>query len=257
MLNFRNTNIAFGVLLLLLIIVDITGRMPFYIYILAAILYSLILFWGSYFVGSNFYFNVVCSAKTTEKEIAISFDDGPAREFTPHILEILKEENVPAAFFCIGKRIAQNESLLKMIHEAGHIIGNHSYSHATWFDLFSAEKMYQDLKAMDAAMLKAIGVKPKLFRPPYGVTNPNLKKAVMKGNYIPVGWSIRSLDTVITDERRLLLKVTKALKPGAVILFHDTCRAIPSILPAFIELAREEGYKFVRLDKLLKLEPYV
>jgi peptidoglycan/xylan/chitin deacetylase (PgdA/CDA1 family) len=208
-------------------------------------------------VDSNFYFNVVCSGKTTEKQIAISFDDGPAREYTPHILQILKEENVPAAFFCIGKRVAQNEFLLKQVHAAGHIIGNHSYSHATWFDLFSADRMYQDLKATDAIIHKVIGHRPKLFRPPYGVTNPNLKKAVIKGNYIPIGWSIRSLDTVITDHQRLLLKVTKALKPGAVILFHDTGKAIQSVLPAFIELAREEGFEFVRLDKLLKLEPYV
>jgi len=95
-----------------------------------------------------------------------------------------------------------------------------------------------------------------LFRPPYGVTNPNLRKAVIEGKYISVGWNIRSLDTVITDHQRLLLKVTKALKPGAVVLFHDTGKAIQSVLPAFIELARQEGFEFVRLDKLLKLEPY-
>jgi len=106
-------------------------------------------------------------------------------------------------------------------------------------------------------MQKVIGLKPKLFRPPYGVTNPNLKKAVNKGNYIPVGWTIRSLDTVITDEQKLLTKVTKALKPGAVVLFHDTGKAIPAILPAFIKEAREQGFEIVRLDKLLNLEPYV
>jgi peptidoglycan/xylan/chitin deacetylase (PgdA/CDA1 family) len=244
------------VVLAVLIIVDLKVDLPFYVYIIAAILYSLILFWGSYRVSSNFYFHVVCTGKTTEKQIAISFDDGPAREYTPHILQVLKEENVPAAFFCIGKRVAQNEYLLRQVHEAGHLVGNHSYSHATWFDLFSAERMYQDLRATDAVIQKAIGVKPKLFRPPYGVTNPNLGKAVRRGNYIPVGWSIRSLDTVITDHDRLLLKVTKALKPGAVVLFHDTGKAIQSVLPAFIELARQEGYEFVRLDKLLKLEPY-
>ena len=240
----------------MLIIVDIGSDMPFYVYFIAAIIYSLILFWGSYDVSSNFYFDVICEGKTKEKQIAISFDDGPAREYTPHILQILKEENVPAAFFCIGKRIAQNESLLKQVHEAGHIVGNHSYSHATWFDLFSADRMYQDLKATDAIIQKVIGVKPKLFRPPYGVTNPNLRKAVIEGKYISVGWNIRSLDTVITDHQRLLLKVTKALKPGAVVLFHDTGKAIQSVLPAFIELARQEGFEFVRLDKLLKLEPY-
>src|SRR5689334_9071981 len=122
MLNFRNTSIFFIVLLVVLIIVDVTRDIPFYIYIVAAFVYSLILFWGSYYVGSDFYFRVICSGQTTVKQIAISFDDGPAREYTPHILQVLKEENVPAAFFCIGKRIAQNESLLKQVHEAGHIV---------------------------------------------------------------------------------------------------------------------------------------
>jgi peptidoglycan/xylan/chitin deacetylase (PgdA/CDA1 family) len=116
--------------------------------------------------------------------------------------------------------------------------------------------MYEDLQRMDALVQKVIGLKPKLFRPPYGVTNPNLKRAFAKGNYIPVGWNIRSLDTMIGDEQKLLAKVTKALKPGAVVLFHDTGKAIPAVLPAFIKHARAKGYEIVRLDKLLKLEPY-
>jgi peptidoglycan/xylan/chitin deacetylase (PgdA/CDA1 family) len=251
MLNFRNTNIIFILLLSALVSFDLYYALPFYIYIVVTIIYSLILFWGSYYVGSNFYFNIVCSATTGEKQIAISFDDGP------QILELLNEHHVQASFFCIGKRITENESLFRRVHEAGHLIGNHSYSHHRWFDLFSAEKMYDDLQMMDAAVQKVIGLKPKLFRPPYGVTNPNLKKAVTRGNYTPVGWSIRSMDTMIYDEQKLLAKVTKALKPGAVVLFHDTGKAIPAVLPAFIKHARAKGYEIVRLDKLLKLEPYV
>lgn len=254
--NYRNTNIAFIILLIILAGLDIYAGIPFYIYIIAAFIYSLLLFWGSYYVGSGFYFKIICFAKTEKKQIAISFDDGPVNEFTPQILKLLSEFNIHAAFFCIGHRIGENEGLFKQIHEAGHIIGNHSYSHDKWFDLFSADKMYGDLQKMDEAMEKAIGVKPKLFRPPYGVTNPNLKKAVHRGNYISVGWSIRSFDTIISDEHKLLAKVTKALKPGAVVLFHDTGKAIPAILPAFIQQARDKGYEIVRLDKLLKLEPY-
>lgn len=256
MLNFRNTNIAFIVLLAAMIGYDINYSFPFYWYIIAVIVYSLILFWGSYNVGSDFYFDIICSANTDRKQIALSFDDGPVNEFTPQVLQILKEHNAPAAFFCIGKRVRENEQLFKQVYDEGHLIGNHSYSHAKWFDLFSAAKMTDDLKAMDDAMYKVIGRKPRLFRPPYGVTNPNLKKAVMNGKYIPVGWNIRSLDTVITDEEKLLAKVTKALKPGAVVLFHDTAKAIPAVLPAFISYARNNGYEIVRLDKLLNIEAY-
>ena len=256
MLNFRNTNIIFIGLLIGMIGYDILHELPFYWYIIAGIIYSLLLFRGSYYVGSNFYFHIICAADTDKKQLAITFDDGPVKEFTPKVLEILKEYDAPAAFFCIGKRVHENPALLKQVYADGHLIGNHSYSHDTWFDLFSASKMTGDLKAMDEAMQTVIGKKPRLFRPPYGVTNPNLKKAVMNGKYIPVGWNIRSLDTVITDEHQLLAKVTKALKPGAVVLFHDTASAIPAVLPAFIRYARNNGYEIVRLDKLLNLEAY-
>ena len=149
----------------------------------------------------QFFYKVICSANTDQKEIAISFDDGPASNYTPEILQLLKQDNVKAAFFCIGNRIAGNESIIAKIKEEGHIIGNHSYSHHFWFDLFSSKKMLDDLKKMDQEIERVIGLQPKLFRPPYGVTNPNLKKAIIKGDYTPVGWSVRSMDTVIKNEK--------------------------------------------------------
>ena len=134
MLNFRNTNIFFILLLTVLVGVHIKSGLPLYVYLLLFITYSLIVFWGCYNVGSNFFIKIICKAQTNKKEIAISFDDGPAVNFTPAILQVLKNENVKATFFCIGNRIAGNEDILKQIKEAGHIIGNHSYSHHFWFD---------------------------------------------------------------------------------------------------------------------------
>jgi peptidoglycan/xylan/chitin deacetylase (PgdA/CDA1 family) len=256
MLNFRNTNIFFSLLLALAVGYHLRYGMPWYVYLLLFIVYSGLLFYGSYFVFSNFYVNVTCSADTPAREIAISFDDGPALSYTPQVLALLREHQVKAAFFCIGNRIAGNEELLMQLHEEGHVIGNHSYSHHFWFDLFSAKKMSADLKLMDHAMEHITGLKPRLFRPPYGVTNPNLRRAIEKGNYVPVGWNVRSLDTVIKDERTLLEKVLRAIKPGAIVLFHDTSRTTLAILPAFIKQVTAEGYKIVRLDKLLKLEAY-
>jgi peptidoglycan/xylan/chitin deacetylase (PgdA/CDA1 family) len=257
MLNFRNTNIFFIGLLICLTGYDLLYRVPFFIYIIAILLYVSILAYGSYSIAAGFYFKSICSAKTNEKQIAISFDDGPANEYTPGILKILKEQDVKAAFFCIGNRIAGKEALLKQIHEDGHVIGNHSYSHHGWFDLFSAGKMSSDLKMMDLVMEDSLGLRPRLFRPPYGVTNPNLKRAVIRGRYISVGWSIRSMDTVIKDEQQLLRKVMRFVKPGAIVLFHDTSRTTLGILPVFIRELTASGYEIVRLDKMLKLDPYV
>ncbi|MEP7237273.1 MAG: polysaccharide deacetylase family protein, partial [Ferruginibacter sp.] len=200
MLNFRNTNIFFISLLAILIGVHVKYGLPVFVYPLLFIVYSLIVFWGCYYVGSNFFIKIVCKAYTDKKEIAISFDDGPATNYTKEILEVLHTENIKATFFCIGNRIAGNETILQQIHNQGHIIGNHSFSHHFWFDMYAAKKMQQDLEQMDTEMEKATGLKPKLFRPPYGVTNPNLAKAIIKGGYTPVGWSVRSMDTVIKDE---------------------------------------------------------
>ena len=256
MLNFRNTNIFFSFLLIVLIGIHIKYGLPFYVYPLLFVVYSLIVFYGCYYVGSNFFIKVICSATTDQKEIAISFDDGPATNYTPEILKLLKQENIKAAFFCIGHRIPGNENILKQIKEEGHIIGNHSYTHHFWFDMFSSKKMLNDIRKMDEETEKVTGIRPKLFRPPYGVTNPNLKKAIIKGGYTPVGWSVRSMDTVIKDEERLLRKIKGAIKPGAVFLFHDTSKTTLNVLPEFIKEVKNSGYHIVSLDKLLHLAPY-
>lgn len=256
MLTFRNTTIFFIVLLVALIGYHWQHDLPFFIYPVVLLIWSLLLFWGSYYVGSQFYIKTICAAVTRQKVIAISFDDGPAPDYTPQVLQVLQEHQVPAAFFCIGKRVLEHPGLFKQVHEQGHIIGNHSYSHATWFDLYSSTKMYADLQQMDAAMQEVLGLKPLLFRPPYGVTNPNLAKAIRKGGYIPVGWNVRSLDTVIKDNDKLIQRVVKGVRPGAVILFHDTSKATLDMLPAFIAHVRSAGYDIVRLDKMLNLSAY-
>jgi peptidoglycan/xylan/chitin deacetylase (PgdA/CDA1 family) len=256
MLNFRNTNIFFIILLSILIGVQIKYGLAVYAYCLLLVTYSLIVFWGCYYVGSNFFIKIICRAETDKKQIAISFDDGPAKNYTPGILQILNSEKVKATFFCIGSRIAGNENILRQIRDEGHIIGNHSYSHHFWFDMYSAKKMQDDLKQMDDAMESATGLKPKLFRPPYGVTNPNVKKAIINGGYTPVGWSVRSMDTVIKDENKLLSKINAGIKPGAVFLFHDTSKTTLAILPGFIQEVKKRGYEIIPLDKLLALTAY-
>ena len=256
MLNFRNTNIFFIALMAILIGVHVQYGLPVYVYPILFVVYSLIVFWGCYYVGSNFFIKIVCKADTDKKEIAISFDDGPAENYTQQILNILNTENVKATFFCIGNRIAGNEFILKRVQAEGHIFGNHSYSHHFWFDMYSAKKMQEDLQQMDAEMERVTGLKPKFFRPPYGVTNPNLAKTIKKGGYTPVGWSVRSMDTVNKDEKKLLARINDGIKPGAVFLFHDTSKTTVAVLPKFIQEVKKRGYNIIPLDKLLALQPY-
>ncbi len=256
MLNFRNTNIVFSLLLMTAVWLCINYNLTYWSIAILLFVYSFIVFYGCYFINSNFFIKTVCKAKTNKKEIAISFDDGPAENYTTEVLQVLQQHNIKAAFFCIGNRIAANKDLLKQVHEEGHIIGNHSYTHDKWFDFFSSSRMSEELALTDAAIKNITGCKPRFFRPPYGVINPNVKKAIINGNYVPLGWSMRSYDTMIKDEEKLLQRVTRSIKPGDIFLFHDTCKTTLNILPIFIQHLQQKGFSVVRLDKLLDIKAY-
>ena len=256
MLTFRNTNIVFGTFIGCLLVLQVWTKIPSYIYVGIAVLYGSILFYGSYNVKSNFFLKVICSADIKNKFIAISFDDGPAEPHTAQVLKVLRDEKVPAAFFCIGKQVVDNEELIQQVYHEGHLIGNHSYSHSLFFDMLPSGSMLKDVQMANTVINKSVGVRPKLFRPPYGVTTPAMKRVMTKGGYTAIGWNIRSLDTTAHNEVKLLHKLTRLLRPGAIILLHDTQEITVSILPQFIQAARNEGYEFVRLDKLLNIKSY-
>ena len=256
MLTFRNTNIAFLILLGVTTWANKTYGVSWLAYGAIVLAYSLIVAYGCYFVSSGFFMPMYCSAKTTDKVIAITFDDGPVSEGTPQVLQILKDASVEAAFFCIGERIAGNEAIIRQMDASGHIIGNHSYTHAALFDLFLSKKMLAEMQQVDNDLYAVIGKKTRLFRPPYGVMNPNLKNAIIKGGYLPIGWSVRSYDTMATDADALLQKVTLQIKPGAIFLFHDRCPVTVAMLPNFLGEVKAKGYRVERLDKMLGLPAY-
>jgi peptidoglycan/xylan/chitin deacetylase (PgdA/CDA1 family) len=253
MLNFRNTNIFFLIVLAIFIPFQIKAGLSILWYLLILFLYLSLLFYGSYYVCSGFFMRVLCKGNTLEKQIAITFDDGPMENYTPQILDILKSFGVQAAFFCIGERAKENIQLLKRIHQEGHDIGSHSFSHSFWYDLLPANKMLSDLQKTHQLVLSELGITLKWFRPPYGVTNPNLRKAVSTMGYSTIGWSVRSLDTVQKDSGKLFGKMKIKLKPGAVYLFHDTSQSTAEMLPMFLEFVKEQEYEVVSLHKLLHL----
>lgn len=256
LLNYHSTSLLFIGLLLIYISLDIFFDLPAVIYLILYLLYSAIFFYGVFTISANFFIPVKCSAvNNQQKVIALSFDDGPST-YTLEILNVLQNYQIQAAFFCIGQRILDNKSICQEINRLGHIIGNHSYSHHLLFDLFLTKNMLKDLEKMDNILFDTIQRKPLLFRPPFGVVNPCLKNAIIKGGYVPIGWSVRSLDTVAKDKLKLLHKVKSALSPGAIYLFHDTQAITLAILPEFIEYALTNGYQIVRLDKMLGLPAY-
>ena len=251
MLNFKNTLIAF----LLITLVLLFTKASIYWVVLVFFIFDAILFWGSYFIHSNFYLKAYCKGSNAKKQIAISFDDG-VHQNTTKILSILKENNTLATFFVIGKNIENQEMILQQMDREGHIIGNHSYSHSYFFDFYFSSKIKRELQQTQALIEHAIHKKSIWFRPPYGVTTPHIAKAVRQLNYATIGWNIRSLDTVTYDDTTLLTRLKKQLKPGAIVLFHDSCSITVNTLTAFIHYVKNEGYEIVGMDQLLNLQPY-
>lgn len=215
---------------------------------------------GSIYIQWNFYFRSVnkipllnvkfdrekFSVINRGKEVALTFDDGPA-EHTEAILDILEKEKVQATFFVIGKNIAGRETLLKRMQAEGHTIGNHSYNHGFNFDWQSAAKMLEEIEQTNQAIEAITGTPVTLFRPPYGVTNPNLRKALRNSNLKSIGWNLRSMDTVAKDEKQLLNKILTRVKAGDIILLHDRCSITAAILPELIITLKKRSFTFATL----------
>jgi peptidoglycan/xylan/chitin deacetylase (PgdA/CDA1 family) len=250
MLNFRNTSRIYLVLLTFTAALSIYWPGGFII--LAAITagYLALLVFGSVFVCSGFYLKVFCKGDGKEKRIALSFDDGPDPDFTPELLDLLKENGIKAAFFCIGNKVRDNKDILIRMTEEGHLVGNHSFSHSKFFDLKTGEQMATNLNLADKEIIAATGVRPEWLRPPFGVTNPALARAVNARGYKVMGWSIRSLDTSVSDPEKIMSRIRKRWHPGAVILLHDTNDKAIRVVRMIIAEAEKKGYTFGRADRI-------
>ncbi len=215
-----------------------------------------LLIYGSASIQSNFFAPAHCYTDIAEKQIALSFDDGPHQEFTPQVLSTLAQYNAFATFFVIGKNIQGNENILQQIDADGHSIGNHSYTHSYFVDFKNVQGFKDELNQTAESVFNIIGKRMKLFRPPYGVITPNLAKASNGLNYNIIGWSIRSFDTTAKPAHLITRHVQEQIKPGAIVLFHDTSDKTIQVLKQTLNFAKENGYKIVSLEHLLKINAY-
>lgn len=256
MLNFRNTLITFALVLSLLAVYDLFSALSNWFYPALLSILIIMLAWGSISIRSNFYVRSVCKGSPAAREIGLTFDDGPDGLVTPLILDILYENRIQAAFFIVGSKAEKHPEILRRIDREGHILGGHSFSHHYFFDLFSARRMKQEMKRTEEVVFQATSRTIRLFRPPYGVTNPAVARAISDLQYCSVGWSLRSRDTVIKDDGKLLKRLKKRLKPGDVVLMHDNRTWNVNRVKAFIKYLKEQQFTVKRIDKLLNLEPY-
>ena len=183
---------------------------------------------------------------TKEKVVYLTFDDGPTPEITPWVLQQLASCNAKATFFCIGNNIANNQDIYNKVVGLGHSIGNHTYNHLNGWKTHTRQYL-ENVAKCEALMPE----NDKLLRPPYGKLKRRQANALLEMGYRIIMWDILSadFDTTITKEK-CLGNVLKNIRPGSVIIFHDSVKAFANleyVLPKTLQFLKDQGY---RCDKI-------
>ena len=212
---------------------------------------------GSFFIRLDYYFKSFHANKDcTENQVAITFDDGPHPKFTPKVLALLNQYGAKATFFCIGKNAEEFPEILKEIIADGHTIGNHTYTHSNTFGFFSTKKVIVELRKTITVVKAISGKEINLYRPAFGVTNPNIKRAIKAIGLQSIGWNIRSLDTTKLSQETVLNRITTSISRGDIILLHDTSSKTIVVLEQLLLFLQENNLRSVTVDQLLNIEAY-
>ena len=185
--------------------------------------------------------SLIWRKETKNKEIWLTFDDGPDPEITPWILSVLKEEEIKATFFLVGQQIEEFPELVGAIINDGHLIANHSYSHRNGW-LTSKEKYLKDIETCQELMPNN-----KLFRPPYGkITKAQI--GLLKDKYKIILWDVLSWDfQQNTSPKRVQENILKNTKSGSIIVMHNNQKSYKNMQPILeetIQILKKKGFRF-------------
>jgi len=195
--------------------------------------------------------DLIWDIKTREKELFLSFDDGPEPEVTPEILEVLQSYKAKASFFCIGKNVENHPDIYQRIVDEGHSVGNHTFNHEKGWDTTLMTYLRSVAQCSQY-------VKSNLFRPPYGRIRRN-QAAALRRKYHLIMWDVLSADfDAEVNPQKCLDNVVKNARSGSIIVFHDSLKCKENVLyalPRVLQIFGSEGYKFSAIteDRLPKL----
>ncbi|MBI4188000.1 MAG: glycosyltransferase [Chloroflexi bacterium] len=232
-----------------------------------------VLSYGYIAPGSQVFGKVYYAGKTTDKVVALTFDDGPNEPYTSQILDILKNYGVKATFFAIGKNVELYPETAKRIIAEGHVVGNHTYSHNANHALVDSHHEDLDIELAQEAILKVTGVKPHLYRPPHGKKSPWELHYLKDQKMIEVTWSVAANDQHVIayfgkpSAEMFAKEIIDKARPGKIILLHDGYGTSHSdtesdksltvkVLPSIIEGLQKRGYRFVTVPELLNMPAY-
>jgi len=187
--------------------------------------------------------------------IALTFDDGPHAKNTPRLLDMLKERNIKVTFFLIGKNAAAYPDIVKRIVAEGHELGNHTWTHPILSHLSTA-KVTEELQKTQDAIVKACGVEPKFYRPPYGAITLSQKKWIWeKFHYTTILWDVDTLDwkapKLASKVHDTILRDTHS---GSMILCHDIHETTIDAMPSTLDELKAKGFTFLTVSQMIALE---
>jgi peptidoglycan-N-acetylmuramic acid deacetylase len=200
-------------------------------------------------------FNAFClDTKSKEKVLYLTFDCGYENGYTSKILDVLKEKNVPSAFFCTLPQVKENPELIQRMINEGHIVGNHSVTHPSFAEI-GIEQMTEEINGMEKYLKENFNYSEPYVRFPKGEYTDNALKVVDSLGYTSVFWSLAYADWDLNNqkgEEYAFDKVVSRLHPGAVILLHSVSPGNANALGSIIDEARNQGYKFCSLREYPK-----
>lgn len=182
------------------------------------------------------------------KQIVLTFDDGPNDKSTVDILAILQKYDVKATFFVLGQNAVKHPNIVKMMHEQGHEIANHSWSHKNLTKLTPAQ-MHAEMDRTSNAIFEAIGAYPTAYRPPYGAIDDSVRQEIQLTSVL---WNIDTMDWHHKDPAKTLEYVKANAKEDGIILMHDIHQESADALEAVIQYLQQENYEFVTTKELDK-----
>jgi len=182
-----------------------------------------------------------------QKTVYLTFDDGPVPEATPWVLNLLKEHEVKATFFCIGDNIEKHPATFEQVIREGHNIGNHTFNHPNGWNT-NYNTYIENFEKCEASILKRTEPQVKLFRPPYGKIKNKQAKALRRRGYKIIMWDVLSadFDRTITPQQ-CLDNVINNVANGSIIIFHDSIKASANLryaLPKTIEYLKKNDFSF-------------
>ncbi|MEZ4786377.1 MAG: polysaccharide deacetylase family protein [Flavobacterium haoranii] len=180
-------------------------------------------------------------------KVYLTFDDGPIPEVTEWVLDVLKEENIKATFFCIGDNIKKHPKIFQRIITEGHAIGNHTFNHLKGWETKTSEYL-ENFSLCEAEIQSQLNKNTNLFRPPYGKIKLSQSRLLRKKGYKIIMWDIISFDfDANTSPEKCFSNVDDKVASGSIIVFHDSLKAEKNLryaLPKTIEAIKKKGYIF-------------